>query len=1503
MNKKMLMVVLSLVVTSMTAQTMREWDDVSVTGVNRERAHTLEIPVTSAADAISAYTPTHALESSPYFLSLNGTWKFQWVGRPEQANNSFWQDGFDASAWDDIDVPSTWQVYGERHGKSWDWPLYVNTRYPFAYDEATWSVMAERPWWYTYKGDWMNPVGSYRRTFTLPDSWNGRDVFLRFNGAGHGYYVWVNGQYVGYAEDSYLPSEWRVTDKVRRGVNNVSVRVYRFTSGSFLECQDYWRLTGITRDVYLWSAPKTRIHDTFFRTTSLNTEGTAADATLTVSIAGQTPQQATLTASLRDGNHVLTEQTTAVGHTGDYDLQFSHISGITPWSAEQPQLYDLVLTLKQGNNVSDIRVQKIGFRTVGVRADGALLVNGRRIIFHGVNRHDFSEQGGRTLTKAEIEQDLLQMKRLNINAIRTSHYPNNPYLYDLCDRLGLYVLAEADVECHANWGLSSVEAFRQPMTERSVRHVLTLRNHACIVIWSAGNESGPGNNFQTVMDSIARLDPTRLTHYEGNSQWSSVTSTMYGSLGWMRSIGEERLNDYRSGKTGIRPHVQCENTHAMGNSMGNQREYFDIYENYPAMAGEFVWDWKDQGIRRSATGQALTFPVYGLGHRTDITSSLNINKGEYWAYGGDFNDQPNDGNFCCNGVVLADGSPTAKSYSMKKIYQPLDFAVKDSLAGIFTLKSKLQQRTLDDLDVSYTLLEDGIEVGRGTIDDVVMAVGATRDVQIAEAQRLVTRPTNPDAEYFIRFSARQRNATEWAEAGFEVASEQFRLRAATDRKPYQADAAAGLTVNTLTSGYKIQGDNFYAQFANGELFRYVVDGRSMLSTPLTFKAFRVPTDNESGRAAEYDRLGLRNLTLTPGTWSITTTDDRQSVTLDITNQYRGANCSFSVHHSFTVLADGAVIVDWSVLPSPTGIQLPRLGLSAEMPRAYENLCWLGRGPWDNYRDRDEYAHVGLWHSTVSEQWTNYVKPQEQGNKEEVRWMALTNTNGTGLLVVSPQMMAASAGHWRAEDLYTDAGNRKMHPHQVPFCQTTVVHFDIYNRALGNASCGDDVIEPYQILSDKARQTLILLPLTSAHTDAELAQRARIASPRSLPVTITAAKGIVTLTCDDPTATIHYSIDGSNQRTYTRPFSLKNGGLIRAFSTADGRLDGPVSEELIPLYIDRSTWSVYSTSSEQGGWEVASNVLDDNPSTIWHTHYDPTPPLPHEIVLNMRRCYDISAFNYQGRADNDHGRIRDYELYLSNSPTVWGAPVATGTLTNDASVQQVPLPEGSQGHYLRLIATSTHDNHGYVSAAELGIVANGTVSSPTVPQAAISTATTACHLLRHTASGLYLHYTPDSRGESNFCLDEFVPGDSTFLFHFDRIQGYTAYYGLHTLAPRQSVTVSEWHVNATPTTDLTDHAQWLLVEQSDGDIIRLRSALRGIQYFNFDHHTPGSFIYSDKAQPAEFEVQASDVPTAIHAPLPSDHPHVWYDLQGRALGTSPLQPGIYISNDGKKVVVR
>ena len=1197
------------------AQTGKEWDDVTITQINKEIAHTLSIPYGSEEDV-----QNYVMEESPFFLSLNGTWKFKWVPDPSQKPADFYNPSYDVSGWDDIEVPSVWQVYGVRHNKNWDKPLYVNAGYPFTYNATTYSVMADRPSDWTYNNNMKNPVGSYRKEFILPAGWNERNVYVRFNGAGHGYYLWINGKYVGYSEDSYLPSEFDITPYLQEGKNVIAAQLYRFTSGSFLECQDYWRLTGIHRDAFLWSAPKTQIRDYFF-STDLDDSYTDAKARIEVDLKGTKLSQGSLEIKIIDKGQVVTQVTQNVPSIRKYVL-YTDVVNPKKWSAESPYLYDLVLTLKDGDKTVDIRGDKVGFREVGIRKDGALLINGQRMVFHGVNRHDHSEINGRTVSKEEMENDIKMMKRLNINAVRTSHYPNNPYFYDLCDKYGLYVLAEANVECHGNMGLSGVELFKKPMVERSENHVKWLRNHVSIFTWSYGNESGNGNNFESVEKAIKNLDKTRLTHYEGNSQWSDVTSTMYANYDHIKNIGVERENQYKNGQT-PKPHIQCESSHAMGNSMGNVRDLFDLYEHYPALTGEFIWDWKDQGLKMDIPGKV----------------------GEtYWAYGGDFGDKPNDGNFCTNGVVFSDYSISAKSYNTKKIYQPIDFLLKED-NKTFVLKSKLAFETIDYLNVTYSVLEDGKVIKTGTIGDVVIPAGETMEVAIDA----LPKDIKEDAEYFIRFSATQKEATWWAEAGYEVASEQIQLKDAW-KSPYQVPEKGNLKVEQNAKSITVTGANFKATFSvtEGTLESYVLNGKSIICEPLKLNVFRAPTDNDKTHTADWDKMGLRNLRVKAGTWTVKESDTKNAVDLSVTNVYTATQpYTFTTQTAFKIMDDGTIFVSSVIDPAVKNVVLPKVGYVLEMPESFENFTWFGRGPWDSYLDRKESCFEGVYNSTVNEQWTGFVLPQEMGNKEEVRWMSMTDAEGTGVLFIAPDKMAASVAHWRASDMYVNRDNRVKHPYQMNFRKNTVVCLDARNRALGNASCGPDVREVYELKADNTIFNFIISPIAEEKTNDQLSEKARISSPVCSPVKIEKdAKGSIILSTTTTGATIYYSVNEGEFQLYKQPVAMLQGGTIKAYCTQTGYFDSMATSADINLFVDKSLWKVVSCSSQQGGGEKVENAIDGDESTIWHTQYGSNEPEPpHEIVVDMAQTYRVKEFIYQGRKDGSNGRIKEYEIYF------------------------------------------------------------------------------------------------------------------------------------------------------------------------------------------------------------------------------------------------------------------
>ena len=1251
------------------AQTGEEWDDPSVSHVNREKAHTGALPMTNEADVVK-----NDLTLSLYYQSLDGTWKFNWVKKPSLATTDMCEKDYNDASWTDIDVPSSWQVWGLRHNKSWDKPLYCNVAYPFSFNESNYSVMAERPSWYEYNSNMPNPVGTYRKHFNMTsDCLTGHNVYVRFNGVGHGFYLWVNGQRVGYSEDSYVPAEFDITKYLVEGDNVMALQVYRFTSGSFLECQDYWRLTGIQRHCFIWAAPKTQIRDYFF-TTDLDDQYVNAKANVKVSIMGA-ETDGTVEAKIMEDSNVIASQ------TASFNAQSSELSlnmDVTApklWSAETPNLYDLVLTLKDDmGKTIDIRGSKVGFREVGIRNDGALIINGKRMVFHGVNRHDFSPVNGRAITDEEIEEDIKTMKRLNINAVRTSHYPNDPIFYDLCDKYGLYVLAEADVECHAHQKLSSLSLFRPAMVERSENHVLTHRNHPCIFIWSFGNESGNGNNFQYVANAIKALDKTRLTHYEGNSNYADVSSTMYASYETINWIGSSQHD---------RPHIQCENSHSMGNSMGNVRDMFYLYEKYPCLTGEFIWDFKDQGLlTKSSTGK------------------------DYWAYGGDFGDNPNDGNFCINGLVHPDWSYTAKTYNTKKVYQPLEFSAVSGKKDVFRMKNKLAFLSSNIYDVNYSVVDEEGNILKGGIISDIVAAGETKDITIDLS---TVNSLDAAKEAFIHFTVKQREKTPWADAGYMVAEEKLPVKTAV--KPMKDLTFANddaLTVEETTAAVNVSGANFKATFMKrkGTLSSYTYDGVQLISKALQFSAFRLPTDNDGSKKATWDGMGLPNLSTTgKGTGTIVTKAvDGKTVTVSMKSTYGNDPNSFDVSLDFIVCADGTIMTNSFIRPKTTGAVLPKLGFKLEMPQEIEQLAWFGRGPWDSYRDRKEACLPNIYQSTVTDQYEEYILPQEHGTKQEVRWMSVTNGEGQGLLFVAPDQMAASAVHFRPEDNYTNKDTRKKHTYEFVTCQNTVVNLDAATRGLGNNSCGPDVLDKYELKAANTAFRFFMIPLKAGNNAAEMA---RVDMPVYQPVSCERqSNGRIKMTTPTKEATIYYSINGGEYQKYTDALTQNEACTITTYCTADNMMDSPVMNYDFDFYVNKSLWKLVSVDSQHGGNE-ARLAFDDKNDTFWHTEWGSVEPsCPHTIVVDMVNEYKVTAFTYLSRQDgNQNGMVKTYEVYLSTDGKTWGSPVVSGQFINTTSQQVAKLTKPTTGRYLKFIAKSEINGNPWTSAAEIGIQAD------------------------------------------------------------------------------------------------------------------------------------------------------------------------------------------------------
>ena len=1244
-----------------------EWCDQYVSGVNKEVACQIAIPFENDRQALSM-----AMEDSPYYKTLNGMWKFNWVADPKDRPQDFYKVDYDVSRWDSIKVPSPWQIEAVRRNKNWDKPLYCNTIYPFVdYSKGVqWpNVIQPRPADYTF-ANMPDPVGSYRREFTLPTSWKGRDVFIRFNGVEAGFYIWLNGKKVGYSEDSYLPAEFNLTPYLNKeGKNVLAVEVYRFTDGSYLECQDMWRFSGIFRDVFLWSAPQTQIRDFFFRT-DLDAAYRDATVDLDVQLTGK-KAQADLIVRLTDlqGKEVYAKTVPAA--MGANHLTFK-VENPLKWTAETPDLYNLTICLKQKGKVTDLRSTKVGFRKIEFADNGEMHINGKRTQFKGVDRHDHSPWNGRTVSKQEMEKDILLMKQLNINAVRTSHYPNNPYFYDLCDRYGIYVMAEANVECHGDMSLSNEPSWEKSFRERNENQVRTYRNHASIVMWSLGNESGNGINFKSAEAAVKKLDNTRPTHYEGNSDYCDVSSSMYSSVDWLEGVGKDRLQKAQKGEK-VKPHVVCEYAHAMGNAVGNFKEYWETYERYPALIGGFIWDWVEQSINMP---------------RPD-------GKGYYQAVGGDFGDKPNDGNFCVNGLIFADRTYDPKALEVKKVQQPI--CVVSLGNGRYRIINKRFHASVGDLYGRYEIREDGRVLRSGDLGELDIPAQSDKVVTLHDK---VTNPV-PGAAYYVNFSFCQKEDTPWAAAGYEVASEQIKL--SDSEKPLFVPTGGNVAVAETDEAFVVAGDRFKAVFSKtkGTLSAYELNGVSLLSKGPELNLFRTPTDNDKQVSRDWQRKGLYHMERQPGKWEVR--KEAQKIVLQSKNTYKGKlGFDYQTEVQYTVSGDGSILVNSTIIPAVNGEIIPKVGYRLELPEGFERMRWYGRGPGENYVDRKDAAFMGVYDDSVSNQWIKYTRLQEMGNHEDVRWIALTNFDGMGFIFVAGDKMAASALHVRAQDMTSPDNIQKMvHPYEVPPCKETILCLDAANRPLGNASCGPGPLKQYELKSEPVVFSFIMLPLERSNTTEELAEKARIQMPVCMPVLISRDNdGYVHLKCNTPSSHIRYCVNGRDFEPYSAPFALPEGGKVQAYATSDTLGESLHTSMQFPIYVDRSAWKIVSVSSENSG-EEARHAIDGDPTTIWHSRWNHDEAKhPHTLVVDMASDLVVDQFLYTPR-DSENGRIKDYELYFSRNGKDWEL-VKKASFVNSSGTQIVSLGKPVTARYFKFVALSEIYGRPWASVAELNV---------------------------------------------------------------------------------------------------------------------------------------------------------------------------------------------------------
>lgn len=1024
-----------------------DWENPQVVARNRQPMRASGFPFADEAAAL-----TRDPQRSPWVQSLDGDWRFHLAPNPATLPEGFYEEGFDASGWDRIEVPGNWTVQG------YDKPIYCNVKMP---------IPNTPPW---VPAD-DNPTGLYRRHFVVPSEWAGRHVRLHFGGVDSAFYVWVNGRQVGFSQDARLPAEFDVTAYVRPGANTVVTEVIRWSDGSFLEDQDMWRMAGMYRRVWVYALPQVYMDDVFAKP---SLDSALRDGTLTVAarLGGrlEAAEGYTVTAQLYDGagQPVFTQPAASEPYRPVDSLPpqltlSQSVAAPQLWSHETPYLYTLVVAL---NNAAGQSVQfyshRVGFRTVAVRGR-ELLINGRPVYIRGVNRHEHDERRGKAVMLETMLADIRLMKQHNVNAVRTSHYPNDERWYDLCDEYGLYVWDEANLETHSVYDrLCHDPEWRQAFLERGARMVERDKNHASVVVWSLGNESGYGPNHDLLAGWIRGYDPSRPLHYEGainahaRSNWHSgrlatdLVCPMYPPI--------DSLVDYARDPASDRPLIMCEYAHAMGNSVGNLREYWETIEAYPGLQGGFIWDWVDQGlVKTTDDGRA------------------------YWAYGGDFGDTINDMNFCVNGLIFPDRTVHPAMAEVRKLFQPVAVSAVDLENGRLEVRSKRDFTTLADLAGTWELAVDGQVVQSGRLPTLRTRPGHADTLTLPYSRPRLT----PGAECFLTVRFRLAAETAWAPAGHAVAWEQFKLPWSAAAAPADRAPQGSLTVRATDGPVSVSGEDFELAFdrSTGELTRYAWQGQDLIVSGPRLNAWRAATDNDGFKwmagtegkllsrwlAAGLDRLetALAGLEVEqPASGAVT-------VTVRSVVRAPGVEAGFRQLAVYTIYRDGAVRIDQTIECFGPLPPLPRLGVTLTLPAGFETFTWLGRGPEESYVDRKAGVPVGLYQSTVDEQYVPYIMPQENGNKTDVRWAALSGADGRGLLVLGEPLLEVSASHYTAADLY-----QALHTCDLTRRPEVFLNLDLMQCGLGGASCGPGTLDKYLLWPGEHRFSLVLRPFVS-----------------------------------------------------------------------------------------------------------------------------------------------------------------------------------------------------------------------------------------------------------------------------------------------------------------------------------------------------------------------------------------------------------------------------------------
>lgn len=1240
----------------------KEWEDPTVFNINRTAPHASFIPFETERLAWD-----NNKDQSEYFQSLNGTWKFNIASNPSKRPVDFYKEDFDVTNWDNIKVPANW----ERQG--FDTAIYVNTTYPF------WQIESKRPN-PPHIPHGYNPVGSYRRSFTIPESWDGRQVSIHLGAVKSAFYIWVNGEKVGYSEGSKTPAEFDLTKYIRKGENTLALEVYRWSTGSYLEAQDFWRISGIERDVYLLATPKVHIRD-FFVKAGLDANYQNGNFWLSVDVANHTGAaagnysvEATVVSYDRSEKVVDMTLSNAVGANNTIFNFEAKVDNPEKWSAEQPNLYKLYIALKDANgNVTQALTQNIGFRTAEIK-NGQFMVNGKAVYVKGVNRHEHDPDHGHVVSRESMLKDIQLMKEFNINTVRTCHYPTDPEFYELCNIYGLYVIDEANIESHGmGYGSASLAKHEEwgPMhMDRTQRMVERDKNHPCIVTWSLGNEAGDGVNFVATSEWIQQRDDSRPVQYEraGLEEHTDIYCPMYMSIEGMVRYAQ---------KSPDRPLIQCEYAHAMGNSCGGLQDYWIAIETYDALQGGCIWDWVDQGLRE-----------------------VDENGRMYYTYGGDYGtNMPSDNSFCMNGLVNPDRIPNPQLYETKKVYQNIEIKTDDLLAGKFSIKNKYYFTNLNEFNLSWVIKNAEGTVMHGMVPalDVEPLAEKAFSIEMPELKQ-----PRAGQEYVIRFALTTKERKGLVKAGHEQAWEEFVLPLKAESYTILANTGS-LKITDGETVKVVQGDNFELKIENntGLITSYLLNGKEMLKQGPKLNFFRPPTENDirdRNGNRKWEAAGLDKLEQKAEAPDIKNLADG-SVVLVYPLSMESTSTQIGAVVQYHIFADGTINVAAEAnVPASVGA-VAKVGLQMLMQRPYDQVSWYGLGGVSTYPDRKSGGKFDFYSTSAEKLYDAALAiPQENCNQMDVRWVAVSNMEGNGFLLSGSNPMNFSAYPYGDADIA-----KARHLNELDEADFVTVNFDALVTGLGTATCGPGILPQYVAGTGVYRFDVSYRPVDLKHRTvfdyAGEKYQCQELLLSEVPKVTRNESGIVKIAGGE-NADIFYSIDGGKFKKYKKEFDLKIGGEVLTYSQEAGKIKSSMVSTHFGII--KKKWTAKADC--EYAYQKASNAIDNDNATIWHSDWsDKSLVQPHTLEVDMGEVLLIKGLDYMPRQDQANGRIAVYNLEISTDGKNWKTVVKNGTFRNTNKRQEKLFDKAVKARYFKMTTLKEVNSNFYSSVAEIGVI--------------------------------------------------------------------------------------------------------------------------------------------------------------------------------------------------------